>query len=123
MILKDIVLRSNMYRTCDVSSCVNSLGFIIAQDIILSPSMEIVDNTQHIANLTELINLCIELQIKWNSGYSIKTPNNFQDVGYLMDMVFMPVRNVNYSIHSYVNGNEKQAILFLKIWTNESLIN
>ena len=35
----------------------------------------------------------------------------------------MPVRNVNYSIHSYGNGNgkEKQEILFLEIWTNGSL--
>ena len=29
--------------------------------------------------------------------------------------------NVNFSIHSYVNGNEKQEILFLEIWTNGSL--
>ncbi|XLT82927.1 hypothetical protein HN873_004680, partial [Arachis hypogaea] len=34
---------------------------------------------------------------------------------------FMPVRNANHSIHSYVNGNEKQEILFLEIWTNGSL--
>ncbi|RYR34687.1 hypothetical protein Ahy_A10g049686 [Arachis hypogaea] len=33
----------------------------------------------------------------------------------------MPVRNANHSIHSYVNGNEKQQILFLEIWTNGSL--
>ncbi|KAL4626660.1 hypothetical protein ACB092_05G113100 [Castanea dentata] len=33
----------------------------------------------------------------------------------------MPVRNANHSIHSYVNGNEKQEILFLEIWTNGSL--
>ncbi|KAL4026068.1 hypothetical protein IC575_014491 [Cucumis melo] len=38
-----------------------------------------------------------------------------------MDAIFMPVRNVNHSIHSYVNGNEKQEILFLEIWTNGSL--
>ena len=33
----------------------------------------------------------------------------------------MPVRNANHSIHSYVNGNKKQEILFLEIWTNGSL--
>ncbi|KAL3648494.1 hypothetical protein CASFOL_007918 [Castilleja foliolosa] len=37
------------------------------------------------------------------------------------EIVFMPVRNVNHSIHSYGNGNEKQEILFLEIWTNGSL--
>nr|YP_010121497.1 RNA polymerase alpha subunit [Hippophae salicifolia]QRE78494.1 RNA polymerase alpha subunit [Hippophae salicifolia]UNZ11750.1 RNA polymerase alpha subunit [Hippophae salicifolia] len=121
MNLKEIVLRSNMYGTCDASICFNGPGYITAQDIILSPSVEIVDNTQHIANLTEPINLCIELQIERNRGYRIKTPNNFQDGGYPIDAVFMPVRNANYSIHSYANGNEKQEILFLEIWTNGSL--
>ncbi|KAK4736597.1 hypothetical protein R3W88_000294 [Solanum pinnatisectum] len=33
----------------------------------------------------------------------------------------MPVRNANHSIHSYGNGNEKQEILFIEIWTNGSL--
>nr|YP_009687319.1 RNA polymerase alpha subunit [Hippophae rhamnoides subsp. yunnanensis]QDW76066.1 RNA polymerase alpha subunit [Hippophae rhamnoides subsp. yunnanensis] len=121
MNLKEIVLRSNLYGTCDASICFNGPGYITAQDIILSPSVEIVDNTQHIANLTEPINLCIELQIERNRGYRIKTPNNFQDGGYPIDAVFMPVRNANYSIHSYANGNEKQEILFLEIWTNGSL--
>ncbi|AES88620.1 DNA-directed RNA polymerase subunit alpha [Medicago truncatula] len=46
-------------------------------------------------NLTEPINFCIELQIERN---------------YTIDAVSMPVRNANHSIHSYVNGNEKQEI-------------
>ena len=51
----------------------------------------------------------------------MKPPKNFQDGSYPIDAVFMPVRNANHSIHSYVNGNEKQEILFLEIWTNGSL--
>ena len=121
MNLKEIVLRSNLYGTRNASICVKGPGYVTAQDIILPPSVEIVDNTQHIANLTEPINLCIELQIERNRGYRIKTPNNFQDGSYPIDAVFMPVRNANHSIHSYVNGNEKQEILFIEIWTNGSL--
>nr|QJA16176.1 RNA polymerase alpha subunit [Siraitia grosvenorii] len=121
MNLKEIVLRSNLYGTRDASICVKGPGCVTAQDIILPPSVEIVDNTQHIANLTEPINLCIELKIERNRGYRIQTPNNFQDASYPIDAVFMPVRNANHSIHSYVNGNEKQEILFLEIWTNGSL--
>ncbi|KAL4023475.1 hypothetical protein IC575_017232 [Cucumis melo] len=121
MNLKEIVLRSNLYGTRDASICVKGPGCVIAQDIILPPSVEIVDNTQHIANLTEPINFCIELKIERNHGYHIQTPNNFQDASYPMDAIFMPVRNVNHSIHSYVNGNEKQEILFPEIWTNGSL--
>nr|YP_009027031.1 RNA polymerase alpha subunit [Trifolium grandiflorum]AGO63685.1 RNA polymerase alpha subunit [Trifolium grandiflorum] len=121
MNLKEIVLRSNLYGTREASICFKGPGYVTAQDIILPPSVEIVDNTQHIANLTEPINLCIELQIERKRGYRIKTLNNIQDGSYTIDAVFMPVRNANHSIHSYVNGNEKQEILFLEIWTNGSL--
>nr|YP_010699734.1 RNA polymerase alpha subunit [Salvia sikkimensis]WCH62581.1 RNA polymerase alpha subunit [Salvia sikkimensis] len=121
MNLKEIVLRSNLYGTCDASICVRGPGYVTARDIILPPYVEIVDNTQHIARLTEPINLHIGLEIERNRGYLIKMPQNFQDGSYPIDAVFMPVRNVNHSIHSYGNGNEKQEILFLEIWTNGSL--
>nr|YP_010689182.1 DNA-directed RNA polymerase alpha subunit [Exbucklandia tonkinensis]WBR74199.1 DNA-directed RNA polymerase alpha subunit [Exbucklandia tonkinensis]WQM21716.1 RNA polymerase alpha subunit [Exbucklandia tonkinensis] len=121
MNLKEVVLRSNLYGTRDAYICVRGPGYVTAQDIISPPSVEIVDNTQHIASLTEPIDLCIGLQIERNRGYRIKTPNNFQDGSYPIDAVFMPVRNANHSIHSYGNGNEKQEILFLEIWTNGSL--
>nr|YP_009698737.1 RpoA [Hydrangea obtusifolia]QEJ85883.1 RpoA [Hydrangea obtusifolia] len=121
MNLKEILLRSNLYGTCDASICVKGPGYVTAQDIISPPYVEIVDNTQYIASLTEPIDLCIGLQIERNRGYHMKSPNNFQDGSYPIDAVFMPVRNANHSIHSYGNGNEKQEILFLEIWTNGSL--
>nr|YP_010273805.1 RNA polymerase alpha subunit [Erycibe obtusifolia]UKO32213.1 RNA polymerase alpha subunit [Erycibe obtusifolia] len=121
MNLKEIVLKSNLYGTCDASICVKGPGSVTAEDIILPPYVEIVDNTQHIAWLTEPIDLCIGLQIERNRGYIIKTHHNFEDGSYPIDAVFMPVRNANHSIHSYGNANEKQEILFLEIWTNGSL--
>nr|QJW34106.1 RNA polymerase alpha subunit [Platostoma chinense] len=121
MNFKEIVLRSNLYGTCDASICVRGPGYVTARDIILPPYVEIVDNTQHIASLTEPINLRIGLEIERNRGYLIKMPHNFQDGSYPVDAVFMPVRNVHHSIHSYGNGNQKQEILFLEIWTNGSL--
>lgn len=121
MNLKEIVLRSNLYGTRDASICVKGPGDVTAQDIILPPSVEIIDNTQHIASLTEPIELYIELQIERNRGYRLKLANNFQDGSYPIDAVFIPVRNANHSVHSYGNGTEKQEILFLEIWTNGSL--
>lgn len=121
MNLKEIILRSNLYGTCDASICARGPGYVTAQDIILPPYVEIVDNTQHIASLTEPVNFSIQLEIERNRGYLIKMPHNFQDGSYPIDAVSMPVRNVNYSIFSCGNGNEKHEILFLEIWTNGSL--
>nr|ATL62642.1 RNA polymerase alpha subunit [Mostuea sp. Bremer et al. 5077] len=121
MNLKEIVLRSNLYGTCDASICVRGPGYVTAQDIVLPPYVEIVDNTQHIASLAEPVDFCIGLKIERNRGYFIKTSQNSQDGSYPIDAVFMPVRNVNHTIHFYGNGNEKQEILFLEIWTNGSL--
>nr|YP_010118308.1 RNA polymerase alpha subunit [Pilea peploides]QQY85919.1 RNA polymerase alpha subunit [Pilea peploides] len=121
MNLKEIVLRSNLYGTCDASICIKGPRYVTAHDIIVPPFVEIVDKTQHIANLTEPINLCIKLEIERNRGYCIKSPKKFQNVSYPIEAIFMPVRNANHSIHSYVNGNEKQELLFLEIWTNGSL--
>jgi len=121
MNLKEIVLRSNLYGVRDASICVKGPKCITAQDIISPPSVEIIDTTQHIANLTEPMDLCIGLQIKRDRGYRMKSTNNYQDGSYPIDAVSMPVRNANHSIYSYGNGNEKQEILFLEIWTNGSL--
>nr|YP_010475517.1 RNA polymerase alpha subunit [Corydalis mucronata]UVH69804.1 RNA polymerase alpha subunit [Corydalis mucronata] len=121
MNLKEIVLRSNLYGTRNASICVKGPGYVTAQDIISPPSVEIVDTTQHIASLTEPIDFCIELQVERHRGYRMITPNNAKDGSFPIEAVFMPVRNANHSIHSYGNGNEKQEILFLEIWTNGSL--
>ncbi|CAN6462628.1 unnamed protein product [Victoria cruziana] len=111
MNLKKIVFRSDLYETLDASICVRGPRHVTAQDIISPPSVEIVDTTQHIAILTE----------PRGRGYCTRTPNNYQDKSYPIDAVSMSVRNANHSIHSYGNGNEKQEILFLEIWTNGSL--
>nr|YP_009864864.1 DNA-directed RNA polymerase alpha chain [Wurmbea burttii]QKE32859.1 DNA-directed RNA polymerase alpha chain [Wurmbea burttii] len=119
--LREIVLRSNLYGVIDASICVRGPRYVTTQDIILPSSVEIVDTTQHIAKLTEPIDLCIGLQIQRDRGYRMKSANNSQNGSYPIDAVSMPVRNANHSIHSYGNGNEKQEILFLEIWTNGSL--
>nr|UGK72002.1 RNA polymerase alpha subunit [Kaempferia rotunda] len=119
--LKEIVLRSNIHGIRDASICVKGPKYVTAQDIISPPSVEIVDTTQHIANLTEPIDLCIGLQIRRDRGYCTKPTINSQDGSYPIDAVSMPVRNANHSIHSYGNGKEKEEILFLEIWTNGSL--
>nr|AZN62265.1 RNA polymerase alpha subunit [Echinocodon lobophyllus] len=117
--LQEIVLRSQLYGTCDAAIRARGPGYVTAQDIIAPPFIEIIDNTQHIATLTEPIDLCILLQIERSRGYRT-TEKMILDGSYPIGGVVMPVRNVNHSIHSYGTGNEKHEILFLEIWTNGS---
>nr|YP_010392500.1 RNA polymerase alpha subunit [Canarina eminii]UPX08109.1 RNA polymerase alpha subunit [Canarina eminii] len=117
--LQGIVLRSHLYGTCDAAICARGPGYVTAQDIIAPPFVEIIDNTQHIATLTEPIDLRICLQIERSRGYRT-TENMVIDGSFPIGGVFMPVRNVNHSIHSYGTENEKQEMLFLEIWTNGS---
>nr|YP_010516310.1 RNA polymerase alpha subunit [Striga asiatica]YP_010516358.1 RNA polymerase alpha subunit [Striga asiatica]UXL88470.1 RNA polymerase alpha subunit [Striga asiatica]UXL88518.1 RNA polymerase alpha subunit [Striga asiatica] len=121
MNLKEIVLRSNLYGTSEAFICVKGPRCVTARDIILPPYVEIVDDIQHIANLTEPINLSIGLEINRNREYIQKMPPTVQGGSYPTNAVFTPVRDVNYSIHRYESGNEKKEILFLEIWTNGSL--
>ncbi|KAK9663293.1 hypothetical protein RND81_O293100 [Saponaria officinalis] len=60
MNLKEILLRSNLYGTCEASIYVRGPRCVTAQDIILPPYVEIVDNTQHIASLTEPIDCVLD---------------------------------------------------------------
>uniref|UniRef100_K4AUS5 DNA-directed RNA polymerase RpoA/D/Rpb3-type domain-containing protein n=1 Tax=Solanum lycopersicum TaxID=4081 RepID=K4AUS5_SOLLC len=91
---KQIVMISNLYGTSEASMCVKGPGYVTAQGTILPSYVEIVDNTQHTSSSTEPIDFCIGLQIDRNHGY---------------------LRKIILSIG---NGNEKQEILFIEIWTN-----
>nr|YP_009233184.1 RNA polymerase alpha chain [Torreya fargesii]YP_009371203.1 RpoA [Torreya grandis]YP_010138426.1 RNA polymerase alpha subunit [Torreya fargesii var. yunnanensis]YP_010390344.1 RNA polymerase alpha subunit [Torreya taxifolia]QGU93387.1 RNA polymerase subunit alpha [Torreya nucifera]QGU93552.1 RNA polymerase subunit alpha [Torreya californica]AMB21110.1 RNA polymerase alpha chain [Torreya fargesii]ARR75324.1 RpoA [Torreya grandis]QGU93469.1 RNA polymerase subunit alpha [Torreya fargesii va len=125
MNLKEIVLRSDAYGIREGYIYIVGPKKVTAQDIILPPSVRIIDTTQHIANIKKSITLDISLQIEKGRGYITQNPNynnyNSQDGIFPIDAAFIPVQNVNYSIHSYWSGNEIQEILFLEIWTNGGL--
>nr|YP_009975380.1 RNA polymerase alpha subunit [Drypetes lateriflora]QNK04722.1 RNA polymerase alpha subunit [Drypetes lateriflora] len=124
MSLKQIVLRGNLDGIHGATICFSGPGYLLSQDIILPPSVEIIDNSQYIAKITEPINLFIELIIERGCGYRRKSPKTLQDGSYPTDAVFMPVINANYNIHSYGNENDEKdnhEILIFEIWTNGSL--
>nr|Q60F88.2 RecName: Full=DNA-directed RNA polymerase subunit alpha; Short=PEP; AltName: Full=Plastid-encoded RNA polymerase subunit alpha; Short=RNA polymerase subunit alpha [Takakia lepidozioides]BAD60944.2 DNA-dependent RNA polymerase alpha subunit [Takakia lepidozioides] len=119
--LGEIVLRSDSYETQKAFISILGPKKVTAQDIILPPSVKIIDTTQYIATVTKAIHLDIELKIEKDFGYRIEDPIKSADGNFPVDAVFMPIRNVNYSVHSFENGNETQEILFLEIWTNGSV--
>nr|YP_010372893.1 RNA polymerase alpha subunit [Rhododendron huadingense]UPH77668.1 RNA polymerase alpha subunit [Rhododendron huadingense] len=122
MNLKEIILKSNLYGPCSGLIWVQGPRDVTARDIMVAPYVEIIDNTQHIASLTKRIDLYMKLEIQKNRGYRIKSSKNtLQDGSYPTDAVFMPVRNANYNIYSYLDRVAREEILFFEIWTNGSL--
>lgn len=63
----------------------------------------------------------IEFKIKKDRGYQIKDSKEYKLGEFPIDAVFMPVQNVNYSVHRVGNEKEISEILFIEIWTNGSL--
>nr|YP_010194427.1 RNA polymerase alpha subunit [Pallavicinia lyellii]QZZ24682.1 RNA polymerase alpha subunit [Pallavicinia lyellii]QZZ24766.1 RNA polymerase alpha subunit [Pallavicinia lyellii] len=120
--LKEIVLRNDSYESQKAYISVVGPRRIIAQDIKRPPSIRVIDDTQYVATLTGATLLNIELGIERGRGYRIG--NNLQkyEEGFFpVDAVFMPVRNANYSVHSFESRGKTKEILFLEIWTDGSL--
>jgi DNA-directed RNA polymerase subunit alpha len=119
--LKEIVIKSDSYKPQKAYVSVYGPKKVTAQDIKVPPSVRIIDDTQYIATLTEEISLEIELNIEKDCGYRIENLRKYKDSIFPIDAVFMPIRNVNYSVHSFEIKDKIKEILFLEIWTDGSL--
>lgn len=119
--MKEIVLRSDSDEPQKALISKMGPGEVTAGDIILPSSVEIPDPSQHIALLTAAVPFHVELEIQRGCGYTIADPEKSTDGRFYLDAVFMPVRNANYSVHSFENDDITQEILFLEIWTNGSI--
>nr|ANZ53677.1 RNA polymerase alpha subunit [Gnetum parvifolium]ANZ53743.1 RNA polymerase alpha subunit [Gnetum parvifolium]ANZ53809.1 RNA polymerase alpha subunit [Gnetum parvifolium] len=121
--LKEIVLKSELYGIHKASICTVGPRNVTAQDIILPSSIKIIDGTQHIASLTKSVPFNVMLTIERNQGYAIPSQSSRRHKNGLfpIDAPCMPVRNVNFSIHSYKSENDIREMLIFEIWTNGGL--
>nr|YP_010399930.1 RNA polymerase alpha subunit [Nowellia curvifolia]UQM88696.1 RNA polymerase alpha subunit [Nowellia curvifolia] len=119
--LKEIVLKSDSYEPQKAYISTYGPKRVTAQDIEIPSSIKIIDNTQYITTLNETILLDIELTIEKDRGYRIENLQNYRKNIFPIDAVFMPIRNVNYSIHSFKVKEKIKEILFFEIWTDGSL--
>nr|YP_009549129.1 RNA polymerase alpha subunit [Haplopteris elongata]AYW16191.1 RNA polymerase alpha subunit [Haplopteris elongata] len=117
---KEIVLKSDSNDIWEAFSSVTGPKEVTAGDILFPPRVKAIDKSQYIATITQPISLTIELGIERGRGYRIEDISKCQDGQFPIDAVFMPVRNVNYSVHLFGNGNVTQEISFIEIWTNGS---
>lgn len=120
MNLKEIVLENNSYEVQKGFIQVIGPKKILAEDIQVCSSVKIIDPSQYIATITKSISLNIELKFEKDRGYRIKN-TDLKENEFPIDAIFMPIRNANYSVHSFQKNKQLYEILFLEIWTNGSL--
>jgi DNA-directed RNA polymerase subunit alpha len=120
--LKEIVFQGSINRSQKGSICVKGPKKVTTADITIDSCIQIVDTSQIIAHLTESIDLKIEFIIEKNRGYRLQDETKLPQGVFSVDAIFMPIRNVNYSIHPIEQrGNWKNELLILEIWTNRSI--
>nr|QUG10470.1 RNA polymerase alpha subunit [Hymenophyllum polyanthos] len=118
---KEIVLRSDSHDVQKGFLSINGPKKIIAGDISLPSSVKTIDDSQYIATVTQPIHVNIKLKFEKDRGYRIEDLKGYENGEFPIDAVFMPVQNVNYSVHPFGNDKDIREILFIEIWTNGSL--
>nr|WGO60506.1 RNA polymerase alpha subunit [Aneura pinguis]WGO60592.1 RNA polymerase alpha subunit [Aneura pinguis] len=119
--LKEIILRSDSPDPQKAYISVSGPSEVTARDIQGSSLIHVIDNTQYIATITGKISLDIELDIEKDRGYRMENSQKSQEGFFPIDAVFMPIRNANYSVHSFGSREKTKEILLLEIWTDGSL--
>lgn len=121
--LKEIVLKSKSSEIEKAFISVVGPKKVTAGDIELPTCVEVIDPTQHIATITKKKRLTIELKIEKDCGYRRQNIMDYQDGSFPVGAVFMPIRNVNYTIHCFESHDKKimKEMLLFEVWSNGSI--
>jgi DNA-directed RNA polymerase subunit alpha len=122
--LKQIILKGDITEPILARLNIKEAGIVVAGDIELPDSIQLVDPRQYIACLNSKGNLEMEFLITKGQNYFTNTkldytiPENFLAV----DAVFMPVTKVNFFVEtSRSSSSFELESLILEIWTNGSV--
>ncbi|MBU1168979.1 MAG: DNA-directed RNA polymerase subunit alpha [Proteobacteria bacterium] len=124
--LKEIRLKIEDIKPRVLTLRASGKGIVTAGDIISGDGKVIVLNPdQHIATITDDIQLNMDLAIKYGRGYSLAKYNKDEDapLGTIaIDSVFSPIKRVNYSVsNARVGQKTDYDKLTLEVWTDGSL--
>ena len=124
--LKQIRLRVDDIKPKIIRLKASGKGKYKAGDIVSGDGKVLILNPdQHIATLTEDIQLNMELVVKFGRGYSLAKYNKDDDapLGTVpIDTVFSPIKRVNYSVsNARVGQKTDYDKLTLEVWTDGSL--
>lgn len=101
-------------------------GEVLAEDIIKSSEVEILNPELHIATLDTGSNLIMEMTVEKGRGYRSAEKNKKEDhiIGVIpIDSIFSPVRKVNYTVtDTRVGQITDYDKLTLEVWTNGTIL-
>ena len=122
--LKGVILKSNIVTRQFGRLRIQGPAVITASSIQLPPEIETINPNHYIATISEQTNLELELKIESGTGYLVlnddsqSNSNDFLNI----DVLFTPVKNVNYEIRDSYKVDEKiTEILDLEITTDGSI--
>ena len=124
--LKKLNLKMNTYDPQTVSLSYEGEGEVTAKDIETNQNVEIVNDHQFIATLSESAKLDIEMTIEMGRGYmptESRDENNHSIGEILLDSIFSPVVKVNYNVTAARVGRRTDyERLTIEVWTNGTLL-
>ena len=123
--LKKLNLKMNTYDPQTISLSYEGEGEVTAKDIETNQNVEIVNDHQFIATLSESAKLDIEMTIEMGRGYmptESRDENNHSIGEILVDSIFSPVLKVNYNVTAARVGRRTDyERLTIEVWTNGTL--
>nr|WP_199330385.1 DNA-directed RNA polymerase subunit alpha [Microcoleus sp. FACHB-68] len=123
--MKEVVLKTYSSQPQIGRLLVNGPATVTASQFDLPSEVEVVDQIQYVATLSEGATLEMEFRIEKGRGYRAvdRSRDEAPALDFLqIDAIFMPVRKVNYSVEdARVGGSLEKDRLIMEIWTNGSL--
>ena len=123
--MKEVVLKTYSSQPQIGRLLVNGPATVTASQFDLPSEVEVVDQIQYVATLSEGATLEMEFRIEKGRGYRAveRGRDEAAALDFLqIDAIFMPVRKVNYSVEdARVGGSLEKDRLIMEIWTNGSL--
>lgn len=123
--LKKLLVKLHVDEPVTIHVVADKPGKFLAGDIVVDPSVEILNPELHIATLEEGAKLEMEITVAKGRGYVSAERNKEPDhpIGLIpIDSIFTPVKKVNYSVEDTRVGQiTDYDRLVLEVWTDQTI--
>ena len=123
--IKSLVLNSHSKIPKTIYIKKDTKGVILAKDIEVDETIEIINPDIHIATLTKDTKFHVEMEVSRGRGYVPAEMNKKEEktIGVVpIDYIFTPIKKVNFYVeNTRVGQRTDYDKLILEIWTNGSI--